>query len=114
MSRFNTFLQKAKAQAPKPTVLKGDAAAQRILNAPYAVKDLGFDKSDPLGLQQEDLVEIFPTDSGSRHHDSGRLIGLTEDEIVLSIGTQGKEVRAHYPRTGFRIKPVTPKAEPKL
>lgn len=108
------MLQKAKAQAPKPTALKGDVAAQRIFGASFADKDLGIDQADPLGLQQGALVEIYPLDSGSRHHDQGRLVGLGEDEAVLSIGSEGKEVRVHYPRTGFRIKTLTAKVDSKL
>lgn len=108
------MLQKAKAEAPKPTALKGDVAAQRIFNASYAEKDLGIDQADPLGLQQGTPVEIYPTDSGSRHHDEGRLEGLSEDEAVLSVGSKGKEVRVHFPRTGFRIKTLTARGEAKL
>jgi hypothetical protein len=114
IKRFNGVLQKAKAQAPKPTGLKGDVAAQRIFHASYAEKDLGIDQADPLGLQPGTRVEIYPTDSGSRHHDEGRLVGLSEDEAVLSIGSEGKEVRVHFPRTGFRIKTLTARGESKL
>lgn len=108
------MLQKAKAQAPKPTALKGDVAAQRIFNASFADKDLGIDQADPLGLQQGALVEIYPIDSGSRHHDTGHLVGLSQDEAVLRIGSEGKEIRVHYPRTGFRIKTLTARADSKL
>jgi len=114
IKRFNGVMQKAKADAPKPTALKGDAAAQRIFNASFAEKDLGIDQADPLGLQEGALVEIYPLDSGSRHHDEGVLVGLSEDEAVLSVGSQGKEIRVHFPRTGFRIKTLTARAESKL
>ncbi|KEF61195.1 uncharacterized protein A1O9_02760 [Exophiala aquamarina CBS 119918] len=114
IKRFNGVLQKAKAEAPKPAALKGDAAAQRIFSASYVEKDLGIDQADPLGLQEGALVEVYPLDSGSRHHDEGRLVGLSEDEAVLSVGSEGKEVRVHFPRTGFRIKPFTAKGEAKL
>ncbi|KAJ9612247.1 hypothetical protein H2200_003844 [Cladophialophora chaetospira] len=114
ITRFNDALKAAKAKAPKPASLIGDAAAEQILNASFVDKDLGVDPSDPLGLQQGTEVEVFPIDSGSHHHDQGRLIGLTEDEIVLGIEANGKELRLHYPRTGFRIIAATGKAQPKL
>ncbi|KAK5064656.1 hypothetical protein LTR84_000490 [Exophiala bonariae] len=114
IERFNGVLQKAKAQAPKPTSLKGDVAAQRIFNASFAEKDLGIDQADPLGLRQGALVEIYPIDSGSRHHDTGHLIGLSQDEAVLHIGSEEKGIRVHYPRTGFRIKTLTVGGESKL
>ncbi len=75
---------------------------------------MGIDPADPLGLQPGTEVEVFPVDSGTHHHDTGRLIGLAEDEIVLNLQTNGKDVRLHYPRTGFRIKPVTGGAQPRL
>lgn len=106
IARFNDVLKVAKAQAPKPATLKGDAATQRILSAAFAENDLRVDNADPLGLQQGAEVEVFPIDSGTRHQDKGRLVGLKEDEVVLSIQAQGKEVHVHYPRTGFRIKAV--------
>ena len=114
IGRFNDALKAAKAQAAKPATLKGDAALQRILSASFVEKDLGVDHEDPLGLQKGTEVEVFPIDSGSHHHDKGRLIGLTEDEVVLSIQTQGKEVRLHCPRAGFRIKAVKAGGESKL
>ena len=95
IARFNDALKSAKAKAPKPATLKGDAATERILNASFAEEELGVDPSDPLGLQQGTEVEVFPTDSGTRHHDRGHLIGLSENEIVLSIQTKGKELHLH-------------------
>ncbi|KAI1618000.1 glutathione S-transferase [Exophiala viscosa] len=106
IARFNKALNEAKKQAPKPATLKGGAATQRVLNASFAEKDLTIDSADPLGLQHGTEVEVYPTDSGVKHHDKGRLLGLTEDEVVVSIQPQDKEVRVHYPRTGFRIKAV--------
>lgn len=114
IARFNDALKAAKAQAPKPATIKGDAALKRILSASFADKGVGIDIADPLGLQEGVEVEVFPIDSGIRYHDKGRLIGLTEDEIVLSTETEGKEVRLHFPRTGFRIKAITTGGAPKL
>jgi len=114
IARFNDTFKAAKSQAPKPASLKGDAAVQRILNATFAEKELGVDSADPLGLQHGTEVEVFPIDSGSRHHDRGRLAGLTKDEVVLSVQAQGTELRLHYPRTGFRIKAVTSGGSSKL
>lgn len=103
IKRFNAVLRDAKAQAPKPASLKGDIAAQRILNAGFKEDHPSVDQTDPLGLKQGTEVEVYPTDSGSRHHDQGKLVGLSEDEIVLSIQSQGTELHLHYPRTGFRV-----------
>ncbi|KAK6366575.1 hypothetical protein LTS17_010661 [Exophiala oligosperma] len=114
MARFNKELQEAKAQRPKPASLKGDVAVQRILSAGFAQKGPGVDIDDPLAFQHGTEVEVFPTDSGTKHHDRGRLVGLDEDEVVLSIQTQGRELRLHYPRTGFRVKALRPGSHARL
>lgn len=107
IARFNGVLKAAKAQAPKPVTLDGDAAAKRILEASFAEKSLGFDPADPLELQHGAEIEVYPIDSGFRHHDRGRVIGLTDDEVVLSTNVKTAEVRLHFPRTGFRIKTIS-------
>jgi hypothetical protein len=107
IDRFNDALKAAKLHAPRPASLKGDDAVQRILNATFAEKEPSVDSADPLGLQHGMEVEVFPIDSGSRHHDRGRLVGLTKDEVVLNVQAQGTELRLHYPRTDFRIKAAT-------
>ncbi|KAK5232057.1 hypothetical protein LTR47_006898 [Exophiala xenobiotica] len=107
IDRFNDALKAAKSHAPRPASLKGGDAVQRILNATFAEKEPSVDSADPLGLQHGTEVEVFPIDSGSRNHDRGRLVGLTKDEVVLSVQAQGTELRLHYPRTGFRIKGAT-------
>ena len=114
IARFNDALKAAKAKAPKPASLKGDAAAERILNASFVDRELGVDPADPLGLQQGTEIIVVPLDSGINHYDKGRLIGLTVDEIVLGIDAKGTELRLHFPRTGFRIKSATGEAQPKL
>jgi hypothetical protein len=130
IARFNDALKASKAKAPKPASLKGAAAAERIVNTAFVDKP-AVDASDPLGLQQGTEVEVYPTDSGTNHRDRGHLIGLTEDEIVLSIQTKGTELRLHvsttlasqtswmlttkqFPRTGFRITPVAGGGQSKL
>ena len=100
IDRFNHALKDAKARAPKPTVLKGDAAAQRILSAPLVDKEIGVNEGDPLGLRKGQVVSVHPIDSGVRYKDEGTLIGLNDDEIVI---TAESTVRLHYPRTGFRV-----------
>lgn len=106
IDRFNQRLAEAKKAMPKPTALKGDAAAQRILGAVYT-DEVGFNASDPLGLSLDQEVEVWPTDSGFRHKDRGALVALDDEEIVIAIKPAGKELRLHYPRTGFRVAAVS-------
>jgi hypothetical protein len=103
IERFNEAVGAAKSKMPKPTSLKGDAASQRVLGATFAEGQHTVDANDPLGLLPGQDVEVWPTDSGSRHRDRGSLIGLSEDEIVIAAGSNGKDVRLHFPRMGFRV-----------
>ncbi|KAK7951268.1 uncharacterized protein PG986_006996 [Apiospora aurea] len=66
------------------------------------------DGSNPIvvaeGLKKGDLVKVWPTDSGSGHKESGKLVSMSLREIVVEV--QGKEgsVRVHAPRHGFKVK----------
>jgi len=109
IGRFNHALKTAKENGPKPTTLKGDVAARRILDARYAEKETVIDQDDPLPLRHGDDVQVWPIDSGFNHRDRGQLIGLTADEIVLRVTTAvkpGQDIHLHFPRTGFRIAAV--------
>lgn len=107
IERFDQAVKAAKAQLPKPAALKGDAATQRVLGLSFADQDIGVNQSDPLGLTKGQEVEVWPTDSGFRHHDRGSLVGLDDDEVVIAVDVSDKVVRLHFPRTGFRVAAVT-------
>jgi len=115
IARFNKELKAAKAAAPKPTTLKGPAAAERIANANFADKTPSVDEKDPLGFKAGETVEVWPIDSGFRRRDTGSLVGLSEDEVVISVETDaGKEIRLHSPRQNFRIAAVKSAGSSKL
>ncbi|KAL9112818.1 MAG: hypothetical protein Q9227_002895 [Pyrenula ochraceoflavens] len=89
MERFREALKKAKASSPQPASLKGEDAGQRILSLPYTESEAQVDPQDPLRLQKGDQVEVWPIDSGFRHHDQGRLVGLNADEVVIEVQAKG-------------------------
>ncbi|KAK0745264.1 hypothetical protein B0T21DRAFT_381298 [Apiosordaria backusii] len=64
----------------------------------------GVEETDPVvkvqGLKRGDVVEVYPTDSGSGFRDRGRLVGVDEREVVWE---NEKGVRVHAPRLGFRV-----------
>jgi hypothetical protein len=105
LARFKKTVKAAEASSAKAMSLDGKAAFQHITSASYHDHKTGVDKTDPLQLQQGDLVDLCPTDSGFRHKDSGRLLKLDKDQVVLAIQTNSgaKEVRIHAPRWGFRV-----------
>jgi hypothetical protein len=103
IDRFSRAVADAKAKAPKVTSLKGDAAAKRVLGAKFVGPEPQVNASDPLKLSKDQLVEVWPTDSGFRHRDRGALIGLDNEEVVLAAESG---VRLHFPRVGFRVAAV--------
>jgi hypothetical protein len=82
------------------------------VDAKFAEKESSVKEDDPIGLKKGAEVEVWPIDTGIGHRDHGRLVGLTRDEVVLSVKpeVEGKEVRVHFPRTSFRIKAVRDRA----
>ena len=109
IDRFSKAVSSAKSSAPKPNTLKGPEAVRYIVQAEYSEREGDVDASDPLGLKKGQDVESWPTDSGSRHHDRGKLVSLTWKEVVLASQskTGGREIRTHHPRWNYRIRPVS-------
>lgn len=104
IERFSAALKAAKASSPETTSLKGEAAVQQVTQAEFAEGEGEVDGRDPVGLKKGQEVELWPTDTGFKHRDRGRLMGLTKDEVVIAVKTKvGEEVRIHAPRTGFKI-----------
>ncbi|KAF2090763.1 hypothetical protein K490DRAFT_71103 [Saccharata proteae CBS 121410] len=84
--------------------LEGHDAVAIIVNAGYVEGEGDVDTTDPTGLSRNQVVEVWPTDYGSKAREKGRLVRLTVEEIVLE--KQEPEVngiRLHFPRTGYAI-----------
>ena len=108
IKRFNAALAAAKKNAPKPTTLSGEDAAKFITSSSLGSRSQPssedqVDENDPTGLKKGALVESWPTDTGFRHRDKGRLLKMDKQEVVLE---NEKGVRIHLPRWNFRIKEV--------
>ncbi|KAF2086351.1 glutathione S-transferase [Saccharata proteae CBS 121410] len=104
--RFREALKAAKASGPKTITFKGPEAVRFVAGADDLAESTGrVDESDPLGLRRDDVVEVWPIDSGFSHRDRGRLVSLTPDEVVLASKTPtgDGEVHVHFPRWGFRV-----------
>jgi len=103
VKRWNGALKDAKKTAPKPVTLKAEDAISSVLAGPDTA-DLTIDPNDPLKLSKGDRVQVWPTDSGFGHKDSGELVGLNEEELVMVVKSEkGKGVLLHTPRWGFRV-----------
>ena len=96
IDRFSKAVSTAKSAAPKPTTPpKGAEGVKYIVSAEYHEPEGGVEASDPLGLEKGQDVESWPTNSGSRHHDRGKLASLTSEEVVLASQSKigGKEFK---------------------
>ncbi|KAK0109129.1 hypothetical protein ONS96_002955 [Cadophora gregata f. sp. sojae] len=107
ISRFDAATRAAAKKSGKPKTIKGDEAVTITRKAGFVEESIGVDESDPSGLKSGDLVEVWPTDSGSKHRDQGRLVGLNWREVVVETENGEVEgVRVHAPRHGFRVRRV--------
>lgn len=101
--RYMSAIAKAKEAAPKPNQVEGPEAVERILNCDFNDDEMEVEGDDLSGLKAGETVTMKPVDTGYSHEDTGKLIGLTGREAVISITSQegAKEVHLHYPRWNF-------------
>ncbi|KAI6393273.1 hypothetical protein MCOR20_010884, partial [Pyricularia oryzae] len=101
--RFDKAVGAAGSSGPKPRKLKGKEAAQLILasrhNEDYTGAELTA--ADGEGLTRGSMVRLWPTDTGSGHRDSGKLVHMDQAEIVIE---NLRGVRIHAPRQGFKVR----------
>ncbi|RDW61013.1 hypothetical protein BP6252_12396 [Coleophoma cylindrospora] len=107
IDRFHGAISAAAQKAGKPQSLKGPDARAKINSSAFAEPEGSVDEDDPTGLKKDDLVEVWPIDSGFGYKDRGALAKLSGSEIVVRAETmEGTEVRIHTPRHGFRIRGI--------
>ncbi len=93
--------------------ISGAEALKAVGNGEWAEEEASVDEMDPSGLRKGEVIELWPIDSGFSRRDKGRLVGLSTSEVVIEGRTEdGKEVRIHAPRHGFRVR--RPKESEKL
>lgn len=87
--------------------MKGAEALSKIESSEFAEPEGSVDENDPSALKKGQEIQVWPIDSGFMNKDKGPLISLTSNEIVIGGKTKnGKAVRIHTPRHGFRIAAV--------
>lgn len=66
-------------------------------------------------LSEGQMVKVWRTDdlsSGVKHFDSGKLIGLSSQEIVIgSTAPEGHELHLHFPRRNFKVIPMSTESQ---
>jgi hypothetical protein len=106
IARFDAAVKAARSVAPKQVKVSGPQVVGLLSAAPYHDSVIGeFDANDPFGFSPGDIVTVHPTDSGFTCKDTGKLVALTPDEVVLEKQTKIGDftVRVHFPRWGFRM-----------
>lgn len=108
VDRFSAAVKEAGRRNGQIKKVKGDVAAEAIYASEFAEEvKAGIVQGDQTGLNVGQEVLVHPTDSGQKNKDKGRLIKLDWEEIVYEVsGQNGKSVRVHAPRHGFRVIPV--------
>lgn len=105
IERFDSLALGAMKKNGAATKISGAEAVKVVGNGEWAEEEGSVDESDPIGLKKGDTVEVWPTDSGFSRKDRGRLVALSTREVVIEGKTKdGREVRIHAPRHGFRIR----------
>jgi hypothetical protein len=106
IDRFQATVSAAVKSFGKPKSVNGTEAAALIGSSEFAEEVGDVDPKDPSGLKKGQNVEVWPIDTGFRNKDKGLLVALSLSEIVIETKTQdGKMIRVHAPRHGFRIRP---------
>ncbi|KAK3327745.1 hypothetical protein B0T19DRAFT_422675 [Cercophora scortea] len=108
VARFDAAVTAARVRAGKPVSLSGEEAERVILAAGWNEDTGAVDgEKEPIvafhGLRKGAKVEMWPTDSGSKHRDVGALVKVDAGEVVIETA---KGVRVHAPRHGFRFEPA--------
>ncbi|CAI0646160.1 unnamed protein product [Colletotrichum noveboracense] len=107
IARFQKQISAAKKAAPKVETVSGDEAAKIVTASPYNEPEGKVETNDALvaaaGLKAGEEVVVWPTDTGATHKDSGKLVSINGDEVVIEVSGEKGSVRVHTPRHGFRV-----------
>ena len=100
VERFCAEEERMRKEGAKPQRLDGEAVRARVLGQQGQAQEMEVLADDPLGLARGDEVEVCAADYGSAWKDSGALVGLSIDEVVIrnDLG-----LYLHFPRWNFRI-----------
>lgn len=106
IQRFEKAATAKSKQLGKPKEVKGNEAAKIVADSGFAEREETVDESElfvqATGLKSGDMVKVWPTDSGSKHKDTGKLVAITSKQIVIEVQGELGSVRLHVPRHGFK------------
>lgn len=108
MNRYRSILHQEQQKRGPVEDISGDEAAKLIKISPVNVEEAGVNPIDPvaksLGLSKGDLITIWTNDVPKVvEKDTGKLVALLSNEIVMDVTTPGGTFRVYAPRNGFEI-----------
>ncbi|KAK1767507.1 hypothetical protein QBC33DRAFT_515055 [Phialemonium atrogriseum] len=107
IERFQRAVSAAEKSFSEPQTVSGEQAAALMVTSAYNETEGQVDENDPVvqkqGLQKGQLVQFWPTDTGSGHKDSGRLVRINSKQVTIETVAGDTTVRVHAPRHGFRV-----------
>lgn len=105
--RYSEAVKKAAAELGERPVIQGPEAAKRISGSKFRESLVHVDERDFTGVKEGSKVESWPIDdhSGRKNHESGELVGLNHQEVVIQkkIPHEETTIRVHLPRWNYRI-----------
>jgi hypothetical protein len=105
IDRFQKYINVARLNAPKPVKLTGSEVLNHMSRSRFYESVGDVDANDPSGLQPGEQVTVHPLETGFGNPDTGKLLTLTPNEIVIGKQTNAGgnfEIHVHVPRWGFR------------
>jgi len=108
IQRFDNAVKEARAASPKPIRVKVDDLIKHLAKSRFYEPFGDIDANDPTAYKAGDEVAVYPTDTGASHKDTGKLLSLTPNDIVIAKRTKvgDLEIHVHAPRWGFRVTKV--------
>ncbi|KAK3945895.1 hypothetical protein QBC46DRAFT_370266 [Diplogelasinospora grovesii] len=111
IKRFRGAVSATKKTQGDPKTLSGEEAAKIIRQSSFNESEKAVEESEAVvqfhKLKSGQLVEVWPTDSGSSHKDVGKLVALSSKEVVIETKAG---VHVHAPRHGFRVRAASQSA----
>jgi hypothetical protein len=105
IERFQMAVSNAEKELFVPQTVSGEQASEMIVDSLYNETEGQLDENDPVVQQQSlkkgQLVLVWPTDSGSKHKDVGKLVGINSKEVVIETMAGETVVRVHAPKHGL-------------
>jgi hypothetical protein len=112
MDRFRKVERAAAEKLGKPKTIKGPEALRVSSSSDFAESEGEVDLKEPSGMRKGQEIEVWPIDSGFSNKDRGKLVKLDGKEVVIEKNNKdGKKVRIHAPRHGFRLRAIADSAK---